>query len=274
MKNKTWQKWTPAEDELLKYHWKNSTMDILLNHFPNRNYNSLMTRAVVTGVKSEIRRNRKGSLDYLNVLNCNSCYWWGFIIADGHITHKGELIITLNKKDENHLSKLANHLNCKISKKLNFITLRIQDKKFGKYWLNKLVINSPKTYTPPDLSIFLTKENLLPFFIGLVDGDGSIWVSSKGVREWPNLAIELHGNWFGTLYLLSNKLKEFYNIECKVKLTKKGTSKLDINTKKDLRLLRNCIDNTEFLERKWNRLNDSVLMDIKLKKMQNETLLK
>ncbi len=250
MQNKTWNRWTEEEIELLKIHWKSSTMENLLKTFPNRKYSSLMLKATELGIKSEIKRKRKGSLNYLDVLHPNSCYWWGFIIADGHLTKKGELIITLNEKDELHLTKLAKHLNCSLSKRLNFVTLRIQDQKFGNNWLKILNINSPKTYTPPDLSIFLSKIDLLPFFIGLIDGDGCIWES----KNWLQLRVELHGNWFNILQLISSKLKLFYDIECKVKLTKRGTSKIDINTKKDLKILKDFINNTEYLERKWSKL--------------------
>ncbi len=261
MINKTWLKWTDDEIGLLKTHWKSSNMKILLEIFPNRKYNSLMLKAQQLGIKSEAQRKRKGSLNYLNNLNSNSCYWWGFIMADGHLSLKGELIISLDIKDKDHLEKLALHLerfvtekeyinsfNNKLSKSCN---LRIQDKIFGQKWLSILNINSAKTYTPPDLSIFLNKENLIYFFIGLIDGDGCIWKS----KEWINLRIELHLNWLDTLQLLSNKLKEFYDINCKVKTTKRGTSKIDINTKKDLQILKNYSKNVEFLERKWSKLD-------------------
>lgn len=167
MINKTWQKWTEHETDSLKYHWCNSSMLELLAAFPNRNYTSLMLKAQQLGVKSIINRHRKGSLKFLDELTKDSCYWWGFIIADGHLTSKGELVINLSVKDVIHLRKLAKQLNCKISirKYLNSYTkcmaecciLRIQDKEFGKKWLKILKIVSPKTYNPPDLSVFLTK---------------------------------------------------------------------------------------------------------------------
>jgi hypothetical protein len=252
MQNKTWLKWSEEEIELLKIHWKSSTMEILLNTFPNRKYTSLMLKATELGIKSEIKRKRKGSLEFLNNINIQTAYWWGFIMADGHLTKKGELIIQLNKKDENHLNKLALLLNTKTNIiKENFIILRIQDKNFGKKWLDIFNINTPKTYTPPNLSLFYNKELLLPFLIGLIDGDGCIWKS----KNWLNLRIELHSNWFSELQIISNNLKEFYDIECKVKTTKRGTSKIDINTKKDLKILKDYIKNVEFMERKWSKLD-------------------
>lgn len=249
---KTWNKWTDKEREILKIHWKSSTMKNLLEQFPKRTYQSLMKEASKLGIKSETNRARKGSLEFLNQLNPKSCYWWGFIIADGHISHKGELAITLSNLDKEHLLKLSNILGCNISERGNFVHLRIGDKSFGEKWLNLLSINAPKTYFPPDLSVFYTKENLLPFIIGLIDGDGCIWES----KNWLNLRIELHGNWLSTLQIISDKLKEFYDIDCKIKTSKRGYSQLNINTKKDLKILKDYISNVDYLERKWNKLSN------------------
>ena len=249
---KTWNKWTEEEREKLKIHWKSSTMKELLEQFPNRTYQSLMKEASKLGIKSEAERKRKGSLEFLNQLNLKSCYWWGFIIADGHISHKGELAITLSNLDKEHLLKLSSILSCNISERGNFVHLRLGDKSFGEKWLNILSINAPKTYFPPDLSVFYTKEYLLPFVIGLIDGDGCIWES----KNWLSLRIELHGNWLNTLQLISDKLKEFYDIDCKIKTSKRGFSQLNINTKKDLKILKNYICNVDYLERKWNKLSN------------------
>jgi hypothetical protein len=263
-----WNRWTDKEIELLKFHWKNSTMKDLLAAIPNRSYNMLTKKAIELGVKSEAQRKRIGSLKFLDTLNERSAYWWGFIMADGHITNKGEVIIGLSIKDKSHLKKISDILGCKIYEKkyINSYTkkefhsciLRIQDKKFGEKWLSILNINSPKTYTPPDLNIFLTKDLLLPFFIGLIDGDGCIWETHSGKDKkssWLNLRVEIHINWLKTLQLISDKLKEFYNISSKVKTTKKVTSKIEICTTKDLKILKNYIHNVDFLERKWNKLN-------------------
>lgn len=260
--SKTWKKWTKEEDELLKIHWKLSAMKELMKQFSTRTYQSLMKRAAFLKIKSEISRKRQGSLEFLNQLNPKSSYWWGFIIADGYLSKRGDLIINLNIKDKEHLLKLSNHLNCKISERkyINSYTnsesyscnLAIADKKFANKWLKILEINSPKTYTPPNLSIFLNKENFIYFIIGLIDGDGCIWES----KNWLNLRIELHLNWLNTLKLISSKLKEFYDIDCKINTTKKNTSKLEINTKKDLKILKSFINSVDFMERKWSKLSN------------------
>ena len=262
MKFKTQIKWTDDEIELLKHHWVYAlSKNDLHKVFPNRTHSSLMNMARRLNLKTISERKRHGNLSFLDKLTTSSCYWWGFIIADGHLTSRGELIINLNNQDKEHLIKLSKHLNTNIKtfSKSNgysitpkdFCILRIQDKTFGKKWLSILNITAPKTYFPPDLSIFLNKENLLSFFIGLIDGDGCIWSS----KNWLNLRVELHGNWLNTLELISIKLKEFYDIDSKVKLTKRGSSKIDINRKKDLNILKNYVNNVDYLERKWSKLD-------------------
>lgn len=254
VKSNKWTRWDSVQDELLKISWEHDKMDILLNKFPNRTYNQLMKRAGFLGIKSKTNRSRKGNLYFLDTLNSKSCYWWGFIIADGYLSKKGELKVSLNVKDTIHLQKLANHLETAVKYSTNHNTdyciISTGNKELANKWLSILEINKPKTYYPPNLSIFLTKDNLLPFFIGIIDGDGCIWESKK----WINLRIELHGNWLNTLQLISNKLKEFYDIDCKIKTSKRGYAQLNINTKKDLKILRNNIYNVEYLERKWNKL--------------------
>ena len=146
---KQWKKWTNEEIELLKIHWKSSSMETLLKQFPNRNYNSLMNKAKEVGVKSEAQRKRKGSFDFLDKITTDSAFWWGFIIADGYLSPRGELSITIHNKDVKYLEILANKLNVKLKFYKKFTRLAMQSKIFGGKWLKIFNINSPKTYTPP-----------------------------------------------------------------------------------------------------------------------------
>lgn len=267
MTNKTWKKWNKEEIELLKTQWVSSDMKTLLESFPNRNYNSLMLKAKQLGIKSQAERKRKGSLDFLDTLTQSSCYWWGFIMSDGHLSPKGELVISLKAEDIPHLDKLSRHLGCTVSiretinsytgSKYEMCFLRIQDKNFGLKWLKLLKISSPKTYTPPDLSLFLTRERFADFFAGMIDGDGCIWLTKgwEGIAPvWPNIRMELHGNWKETLELFSQKLLEFYGVKSKINFTKRGTAKIDINRPDDIKALMKNINSKDLLKRKWSKL--------------------
>lgn len=259
-----YNKWNTEEDDQLKDFWVTGSMEDLLKTFPKRTYTSLMLRAQSLGIKSTLKRKRKGDLSFLNSSSKNANYWWGFIIADGHLAENGALIVSISSKDKDHLLKLSILLKCKIitresppnkfnSNFYSYITLRVGDIRFAEKWRRLLHINKAKTYYPPDLSFFFTKEKLLPFFIGLVDGDGCIWLTNK---TWPNIRIELHKNWKLTLEKIAKYLFLFYGIEAKVKTTKRDTSKIEINTKKCVSFLFENKHGTDFMERKWNKLEN------------------
>lgn len=259
MATKTWKKWTDEEIKLLKYHWVYSTMEELEETFPERSYASLMNKANSLGIKSLAERKRKGDFAFLNNLNSKSAYWWGFIMADGHLSKTGKLDITLSSKDKDHLLKLAGYLNTDnvydrvmtqgYSNNSSMTTLALQDKKVINKWRSLLKIEESKTYNPPDLSVFINKELLIYFFIGFVDGDGCVWLQ-KG--RWPSLKLEVHKSWVNLLQLIASKLNKFYNIKCKLKSI--DSAVLTINTKPNFDILKNYLKEVDYLERKWKSL--------------------
>lgn len=104
-------------------------------------------------------------------------------MADGHISKRCSLIIRLNKKDKDHLQKLASKINGKLtfSKKISsftnkeseFVNLTASDKKILTNCMTILNMKeTAKTYFPPTLDVF--NEYFIYFFLGFVDGDGSI----------------------------------------------------------------------------------------------------
>lgn len=183
-------------------------------------------------------------------------------MADGHLSKDKSLIISLSSADKIHLEKFASYINYPVKMKsyVNSFNgkmseacyIQAYDTKLVSKWLDRFNIKSAKTYTPPDLKFFLEPEKLIYFFIGFIDGDGCIWVS----KNWPQMRIEVHNNWLNTLQLIAEKLKEFYDIDCKVKQSKKSAAKLEINTKKDLCILLKYIKAVDYLERKWEKLTE------------------
>lgn len=267
IKSNRYQKWTKDQDELLKEAWKSYSMEDLLKTFPTRDYTSLMNRAKQLGVRCERDRRRLGELNFLDFENLckESAYWWGFIMADGHLAIDNTLVIQLSKDDEDFLQKLANRLKCSLhdvesingftGKPTRYSKLNIRDKqRLIKYKEILKMENTAKTYFPPDLSIFMTEEFLLPFFIGFTDGDGCIWLTNKGT--WPELKIELHKSWINNLTLISQKLKEFYNITATVKISKKDTAVLSITKKECFTKLKENLNNLDYMHRKWDKIFD------------------
>lgn len=104
-------------------------------------------------------------------------------MADGHISKNGTLIISLSKNDEEHLQKLASKINGKLTfnklinsftnKESEFVKLTVSDKKLFTSCMTILNMKeTAKTYFPPTLDVF--DNYFIHFFLGFVDGDGSI----------------------------------------------------------------------------------------------------
>lgn len=252
MRNK---RWTTKEIELLKTKWVEAKTEDLKELFPERSYNSLLQKAVELGIKMEKGfRKRKGNLLFLDTLSQESVYWWGLILADGHISKQNEVSISLHKDDEDYLKVLTDKLNVKIrySKEMCFFT--IGDKDFSERWKEQLKMSNEctKTYCPPCLDIF--KDDMMSLFIGLVDGDGHIRYSNGHY----NCSVELYNSWFSTLEIFQKELL-IYGIKSSVKYTKKGKyCRLSISGKENLIKLLPYIKELPYLQRKWNKILQSL----------------
>ena len=248
------KKWTNEENEKLKIAWETYSMEDLLNEFPDRTYQEIQLHANWLGYHSKTNRKRKCNLEFLDLDNLKkeSLYWWGFIMADGHIGKRGQLIIQLKNVDKIHLEKIAKHLNCEVKLlKNDFCRIACSDVRKIKQWREKLNMNeTAKTYFPPNLKIF--ENDFIYFFIGFVDGDGCVWIN----KNYPCLKIELHSSWKENLEWMANLLKTYYNIKSvKVKISKKGTSVLSITNKNEILEILKYTKDIEYLERKWDKLN-------------------
>lgn len=256
------EKWTKDETNKLIQLWPKASKNELLNAFPNRTYQKIQSRAHFLKLKCEIERNRKSNLNFLKLENLNpqSAYWWGFIMADGHISKRYSLIITLSKKDKDHLQKLASKINGKLTfikkissftnKESEFVNLTASDKKILTNCMTILNMKeTAKTYFPPTLDVF--NEYFIYFFLGFVDGDGSIWLS----KNYPQLKIENHISWKENFEKFANILKNKFDIKSVVvKTGKKGTAILTIANRDDIIQLSTYCQDVDFLRRKWNKI--------------------
>lgn len=254
IKSNHYEKWTKEENERLKEAWENYSMKELLDAFPGRSYQKIQLHANQMGYHSKTDRKRKSDLSFLDLNNLTpeNAYWWGFIMADGHLSRKNELIVCLKDTDFDHLNKLANHLKCELKKRNGFCRLSCGDKKRIEEWKTILKMEeTAKTYFPPELSIF--EENFVYFFIGFVDGDGNIKIS----KNYPGIKIEIHGSWKEKLKWFANILKEKYDImSVNVKDGKKDrwTSVLEIGNRNDVIKLSTFAKNVDCMKRKWEKI--------------------
>jgi hypothetical protein len=243
--------WCDNEINLLKNIWQTSKSKDLIKLFPNRTYNSLLQKAVELGLRMEPGfRKRKGDLTFLNTLNSESCYWWGFILADGHLSKSNEISISVHRDDEDHLRIISNKLGVQIKHHKQMCYFMVGDKDFSTKWKKILDMSDEctKTYCPPNITIF--KDYFIELFIGLIDGDGHI----RFKNGYYNCTIELYKTWFDVLENFKIMLQSL-GISSVVKYTKKGKyCRLSIVGKENLNKLVIFTNNLPYMKRKWDKI--------------------
>jgi len=164
--------------------------------------------------KSDLVCNKSFFMSYTK----ESCYWAGFILADGYIRkNSSNLHIKLHKRDSNHLINFLRCLDILESDILNMVKYRENDKENYCYidlHIDEFIIGLRDLFSIVNKKSLTAKidnkipENMLKHFIrGYFDGDGSI----SSVRKiYPVISFT------GTLEVLNsiidfcskNKLKE------------------------------------------------------------------
>lgn len=197
-------KWTNEEIEFLKNNYHKSSIREMANAL-GRSYNATKSKVFKFGVSDS--SNKRGvkiyscNEDYFSDLNPNSCYWAGFILADGYGSEeKRTLNIKLAAKDLSQIEKFKSDINFngKIyhNKNQNQYGVLISSEKIIKDLKENFDIEfKNKTYTakPPTK---LTEQQKLAFLVGLIDGDGSINVANfktKGKYFYSKNRISLIG---------------------------------------------------------------------------------
>ncbi len=222
-------------------------------------YSALKSMARILGVKSLKDKNHYKLEKLINETNFNY-YWWGYILADGHINDRNQLSIIIKESDKEHLKVLSDYLSINLKTRYvktsytngYYSNITCQDVKYGETLKNKIGIKKNKTYECFDYSWIDSCEKFLPLFLGFYDGDGCL--SKTKIGSPITLKIECHYNWFDFLIFCSQKLKECYEIESKVYITTKGSSAIRIYKKENINKLYKMGQelNLPLMERKWN----------------------
>ncbi len=182
--------------------------------------------------------------------NMESCYWIGFLLADGHINNKNIIEINLSSADEQHLKKLTDFLSLsnKIHTKNSISRLTICDvitisklSKIFKWETNKT--KKPPTIPP------LSYDQIFSLIIGFIDGDGS--VSKDGIR------IKCDISWKEIIeYFYSTLTKEYKTFD----ITSDGCSFVRIGSDHIKTIKSKAIElNLPILNRKWGKITERVL---------------
>lgn len=146
---------------------------------------------------NNIKRDHNESRNYgkysilTDLNNPISCYWIGFIMADGHIYKNRNIQINLSTTDEGHISKIKNHIGeVKMFISKTNIRVTISDVETCRFLTNKFSWKSNKTKNPVVIPE-MTEDCLFSMIIGFIDGDGSInkrgLIKVKCDRSWKSL---------------------------------------------------------------------------------------
>jgi intein-encoded DNA endonuclease-like protein len=119
--------------------------------------------------------------DFFKSFNKESCYWAGFIAADGCIrSNRATTHIKLQIKDKIHLESFKSNIlfEGNIMDKISYCTIDINGKWFIEDLLNNFEISSRKTFNVK-ISDKIPEELLHHFIRGYFDGDGCVtWTTT------------------------------------------------------------------------------------------------
>lgn len=144
-----------------------------------------------TPLRNQSDASRKYSLDedFFERIDCQEkAYWLGFLMADGTVTERNEVVLKLAKKDEGHLAKYRDCLGSDHPVKESSTFLRstgrtyemvritlISSKLVNDLGRQRITPNKTLKESFPDIDLDLTSH----FVRGVFDGDGSIGNSCK-----------------------------------------------------------------------------------------------
>lgn len=233
----------------------------------NRSYSATKTKVFKLGISET--SNKKGvkvyscNEDYFSSLNLNSCYWAGFILADGYVSEEKRILnIKLAAKDLTQIEKFKSDIdfNGKIyhKKKQNQYAIQISSEKIIKdLQENFEIVFKDKTYAakPPAK---LAEQQKFAFLVGLIDGDGCIDVAnfkSKGKYFYSKNRISLIGTkevceW--TKGIFEDLAEENIGNLSRVKSTKCCYTVATTGRKADIIISKLRDVKCNHMERKWN----------------------
>ena len=233
---------------LLENYSKKSKAEIIEDLKLSWNY--IQKMAHFFNIKREFNEGERKLIKLLDLNDNITCYWIGFLLADGHLSRDCIFEINLSIKDESHFEKIQEHLNIELSPryvtKLNCVRYCLADKqtisKIKKIfnWQTNKTKNIPTIPTLP-------KQQLFSLIIGFIDGDGSI------SKDGSDLHIRCDPSW-------KNILEKFYVVLCgekkQFKITNSGCSIIYISKWKVIQKIKNKAEKLHLpiMQRKWDRV--------------------
>jgi hypothetical protein len=272
--------WSGEEENILKQKYSILNKEKLLELLPKRTWSQILSKAKtfnLSRLKHYHNSLKKHNLEKLLKDTNESYYFIGLLMADGYFTERS-IIFSQTEKNSQIVENFGEYIECKNIKdynKIGYITIN-NKQTFGN---NKKVINATdleivpkikdkfninyqrnsitKTYYPPNYKLFNEMEDnlFLSYFIGFIDGDGSI---SKSIRNGNTITITSHKNWQPILNVWKNRIETIFGVKLSPKFLTMENSYLrfKIYNKKIVLGLKKFIDDNKLKvnNQKWGRI--------------------
>ncbi len=204
--------WSDIETQEIKRIYEIESIENIKAAFPTKPWVAIKGKASGLGLKLS-RINRIGDLTPL-LSNTPECFYWlGFLCADAHFSSVGSIQLELSNKDLEHIKAFCNYVSCPEQ----FITNRSRTIFNGQYQMCSVSIShkeivdelkarynivGKKSKHPVNITS-LSDNQLLCFFIGFIDGDGSICFRKDNSII---TSIEIDESWIEVLNLFKKML--------------------------------------------------------------------
>lgn len=210
--------------------------------------------------RSCAERKKAKRLNNLSILledTPETCYWIGFLLADGHFDNGKRIIVGLAEHDRDHLEKFAKYIGYKgtisLIKKGPYSAVRLSamDTEVVGKLCEKFGIENNKTYNPPASLSWIPEDLFLCLLAGLIDGDGNI--SNFRGRKDAFIRIKQEKSWLPILKEFAKYFKE----EDRVKINKQGYAEVEITGFPKIRELKKKLleYNLPLMDRKWGKID-------------------
>lgn len=184
--------WSDEERSILKDNYNSISLLDIVKMLPKRGYGGVRHQVIKLGLHlSNNLRKYYINKQCFNDINYNSCYWAGFIAADGCV-RGNRLSIGLKVSDKSHLDKLVKFMEytnpTKLYKDRCSVSVNCTDICNDLETNFNVVPRKSKILKPP---INITDHDMVACFIkGIIDGDGSVMKNSiviygtRDLLEW------------------------------------------------------------------------------------------
>lgn len=194
---------------------------------------------------------------YFNKYSKESCYWAGFILADGYIRTKNRftLEIKLQKQDVNHLKKFKENINYegRIIERENYYSITISSPQI----INDLNKNF-EIYNKKSLTCYISnkipKKYLKDYIRGYFDGDGCITYCRIDTINFfgTKRTVDYIRNYFYNVINLRLRSKDMPNI-----ISSGNIFVINYSGKSAFKCLKHLYHNsTTYLDRKYRKYCD------------------